>query len=201
MFVQVISGKVGDPTTLKALGLRWIEELSPGASGWLSSTSGVTADGVGVVFACFESAEAARRNSDRPEQGEWWSQAEKCFVEPPTFGNFDDAIVVRGGVTASAGFVQAMLGQVSDPVKDRELTKQFASMDSDMRPDLVGGIIGIGDDGRFAQAFYFTTEAEARIGEKSEVPEEMAKAFAEEQELITEINYYDLLQPEIHVAD
>ena len=28
----------------------------------------------------------------------------------------------------------------------------------------------------------------------------MAKAFAEEQELITEINYFDLTEPEIHVA-
>ncbi len=199
MFVQVISGKVADPTTLKALDRRWIDELSPGATGWLSSTSGATADGIGVVFVCFESAEAARQNSDRPEQGEWWADAEKCFAEPPTFADFDDVIEVRGGVTASAGFVQAMLGRVSDPERDRELTRNFVTMEGDMRPDLVGGIVGIGDDGRFAQAFYFTSEAEARLGEQSEVPEEMAKAFAEEQELITEINYFDLTEPTIHV--
>ena len=84
--------------------------------------------------------------------------------------------MVRDGVTAGAGFVQAMLGQVSDPAKDRELTRDFVTMDSDMRPDLLGGVIGIGDDGRFAQAFYFSSEAEARVGEQSEVPEEMAKA-------------------------
>ena len=125
MFVQVIHGKVADAAALQALGARWVDELGPGATGWLSSTSGGTADGDAVVFVCFESAEAARRNSDRPEQGKWWAEAEKCFAEPPTFYDFDDAIVVRGGVTASAGFVQAMLGQVSDPAKDRELTRNF----------------------------------------------------------------------------
>ena len=200
MFVQVIHGKVADAAALQALGARWVDELGPGATGWLSSTSGGTADGDGVVFVCFESAEAARRNSDRPEQGKWWAEAEKCFSEPPSFYDFDDVIVVRGGVTPDAGFVQAMLGQVSDPAKDRELTRDFVAMDSDMRPDLLGGVIGIGDDGRFAQAFYFSSEAEARIGEQSEVPEEMAKTFAEEQELITEINYFDLTEPAIHVA-
>ena len=109
--------------------------------------------------------------------------------------------MVRDGVVAGAGFVQAMLGRVSDPERDRELTREFVAMEGDMRPDLVGGVIGIGDDGRFAQAFYFTSEAEARVGEQSEVPEEMAKAFAEEQQLITEITYYDLTEPAIHVAD
>ena len=201
MFVQVIQGKVADPTTLQALAARWIDELSPGATGWLSSTSGATADGDAIVVACFESADAARRNSDRPEQGAWWAEAEKCFTEPPTFYDFDDPIVVRDGVVAGAGFVQAMLGRVSDPERDRELTRDFVTMEGDMRPDLVGGVIGIGDDGRFAQAFYFTSEAEARVGEQSEVPEEMAKAFAEEQQLITEINYYDLTEPAIYVAD
>jgi hypothetical protein len=201
MFVQVIKGQVADAGALQALASGWVTELSPGATGWLSSTSGVTADGVGIVFACFESADAAQRNSDRPEQGEWWAEAEKYFAEPPTFFNFDNVIVVRGGVTASAGFVQAMLGRVSDPERDRELTRNFVTLDGDMRPDLLGGIVGIGDDGQFAQAFYFTSEAEARVGEQSEVPEEMAKAFAEEQELITEINYFDLTEPAIYLAD
>ena len=103
MFVQVIHGKVADAAALQALGARWVDELGPGASGWLNSTSGGTADGDAVVVVSFESAEAARRNSDRPEQGAWWAEAEKCFAEPPSFYDFDDVIVVRGGVTPDAG--------------------------------------------------------------------------------------------------
>jgi hypothetical protein len=48
---------------------------------------------------------------------------------------------------------------------------------------------------------YFSSEAEARVGEQSEVPEEVARGLAEEQELITEIRYLDLLTPMIRTAD
>ena len=201
MFTQVISGKITDQVAVAALMQHWVTNLAPGASGWLSSTSGATADGEYVVFACFESAEAARRNSDRPEQGAWWGEIERCFVEPPTFADFDDVLTLRAGVSPQAGFVQAMLGSVSDVGRERELSQAFVELDTDIRPDLLGGIIGIGDDGRFAQAMYFSSEAEARVGEQSEVPEEMAKSFAEEQQLITEIRYLDLTAPTIHVAD
>ena len=198
MFAQVISGKITDESAVQALVERWMTDLAPGASGWLSSTSGVTAAGEYLVFVCFESAEAARRNSDRPEQGEWWAEVEKCFAEPPTFGDYDDVLTFRGGVSPAAGFVQAMLGSVSDVERERELSRGFVAADTDMRPDLLGGIIGIGDDGRFAQAMYFSSEAEARAGEQSPMPEEMAEGFAEEQEIITEIRYLDLKAPEIH---
>jgi hypothetical protein len=200
MFVQVIHGKTADAKTLQGLAARWVAELSPDATGWLSSTSGVTADGDVIVVACFASAEAARRNSNRPEQGAWWAKVEKCFTQRPTFYDVDDPVVVRGGISANAGFVQAMLGRVSDPARVRELTHNLAALDPAMRPDLLGGVVGIGNDGRFAQAFYFSSEAEARVGEQSEVPAEMAESFAEEQQLITEINYYDLTKPAIYAA-
>jgi hypothetical protein len=200
MFAQVISGRITDEAAVSALLHRWVSDLAPGAAGWLSSTSGATADGEYVVFACFESAEAARRNSDRPEQGEWWAEVERCFAEPPTFGDYDDVLTLRAGVSPQAGFVQAMLGSVSDVERERELSRAFVGLDTDMRPDLLGGIVGIGDDGRFAQAMYFSSEAEARVGEQSEVPEEVAQGFAEEQEIITEIRYLDLTAPAIHTA-
>jgi hypothetical protein len=200
MFVQVISGKITDEVRATALLQDWATNLAPGASGWLSSTSGATADGEYVVFACFESAEAARHNSDRPEQGEWWADVEKCFAEPPTFADFDDVVTFRGGVSPGAGFVQAMLGSVSDADRERELTRAFVAQDTDMRPDLLGGIIGVRDDGRFAQAMYFSSEADARVGEQSELPAEMSEGFAEEQRLITEIRYLDLGTPTILTA-
>jgi hypothetical protein len=201
MFAQVISGRITDEAAVAPLLQRWMSDLAPGAAGWLSSTSGATADGEYVVFACFESAEAARRNSDRPEQGEWWAEVERCFTEPPTFADYDDVLVLRGGVSPGAGFVQAMFGSVSDAERERELSRAFVAADTDQRPDLLGGIIGISDDGRFAQAMYFSSEAEARVGEQSEMPPEMAEGFAEEQELITEIRYLDLASPAIHTAD
>ena len=79
MFAQVIHGPVTDPAAVQALGERWVNELSPGATGWLGSTSGVTSDGIFVIFAWFESAEAARRNSDRPEQGRMVGRGRKVL--------------------------------------------------------------------------------------------------------------------------
>ncbi|MGE5763508.1 MAG: hypothetical protein ACM3ZF_06425, partial [Mycobacterium leprae] len=59
---------------------RWVEELAPGAAGWLGSTAGVTDDGRFIGLARFESEQAARRNSDRPEQGRWWAETSKLFT-------------------------------------------------------------------------------------------------------------------------
>ena len=195
MFVQVINGKVSDAAAVKALGERWYTELSPGATGWLGTTGGVTADGELVLLARFESAEAAQRNSDRPEQGEWWSEAKQHFADEPTFRNHDDVIEVGGGGSDDAGFVQVMFGRTSDPAREREITKEFDPVGSDFRPDILGGIACIDDDGSFTQAFYFTSEAEAREGEKQEVPEEMRASFEESMSRTSDLRYLDLTDP------
>ncbi len=73
MFVQVINGRTSQPEALAEAFDRWKAELSPGATGWLGSTGGVTDDGTVIAVARFESEEAARANSARPEQDAWWS--------------------------------------------------------------------------------------------------------------------------------
>jgi len=195
MFVQVINGKVSDAGAVKAAADRWYSEIRPGSVGWLGSTAGVTADGEAVVLARFESAEAARQNSDRPEQGQWWSEAEKSFSGEVSFSDYDDVVLARNGGSDDAGFVQVMLGKTSDPARERALTQEFESMPSDVRPDLLGGLVCINDDGDFAQAFYFTSEDEAREGEKQEMPEDSRESFEESQALTTEIRFLDLTQP------
>jgi hypothetical protein len=85
MFVQVIQGQVSDAAQVRAHLDNWVEEVAPGAVGWLGSTSGVTGDGRLIALARFESAEAARRNSDRPEQAAWWEQTAALFTGEPVF--------------------------------------------------------------------------------------------------------------------
>jgi predicted RNA polymerase sigma factor len=77
VFVQVIQGQVSDAGQVRAALDRWARELAPGATGWLGSTAGVTQDGRFIALARFESEEAARRNSDRPEQDQWWTETAK----------------------------------------------------------------------------------------------------------------------------
>ena len=85
MFVQVIQGRVGDVGAAKAQLETWKSDLAPGATGWLGSTGGVTADGRMVALVRFDSEDAARRNSERPEQGAWWDGMAACFDGEPTF--------------------------------------------------------------------------------------------------------------------
>src|ERR671922_1046980 len=85
VFVQVIQGQVADAQQARAALDRWAREVAPGATGWLGSTAGVTEDGRFVALARFESEEAARRNSNRPEQDRWWAETSKLFTGEVTF--------------------------------------------------------------------------------------------------------------------
>jgi hypothetical protein len=50
----------------------------------------VTDDGRFVGLARFESEEAARRNSGRPEQGRWWMETSKLFTGEVAFRDSSD---------------------------------------------------------------------------------------------------------------
>jgi hypothetical protein len=79
VFVQIIRGKVSDPDAVRPAVDRWMKELGPAAEGWLGSTGGVTVDDELFMLVRFESEEAARANSDKPEQGQWWAEMEKLL--------------------------------------------------------------------------------------------------------------------------
>ena len=79
VFVQIIQGQVDDASALQAALDRWVSDLAGGATGWLGSTSGVTDDGTFLTVARFDDEEAARENSDRPEQDQWWAETSQLF--------------------------------------------------------------------------------------------------------------------------
>ena len=195
MFLQVIQGRVGDRSGLKEGLDRWVAELSPGADGWLGTTWGLHGDDSFIALARFESADAARHNSDRPEQGQWWSSMASCLDGEATFADFDDIIVMGPGGSDHAGFVQVMQGRVKDVERERAMTAEFASAPMDFRPDIIGGLAGFADDGAFVQAMYFTTEAEAREGEQKPMPQEMQAMMEQSQANTTEITFIDLTAP------
>ena len=93
VFVQVIQGQVTDAGKVRAALDRWAQELAPGATGWLGSTAGVTEDGRFIALARFESEQAARRNSDRPEQDRWWAETSKLFTGEASFKDSVDVLI------------------------------------------------------------------------------------------------------------
>ena len=195
MFAQIIRGKVSDPNTVRPVVDRWMKELGPTAKGWLGSTSGITDDNEVFVLVRFESEEAARANSDRPEQGGWWAEMEKVFDGQPTFQDSSDVQVDTSGDPDAAGFVQVMTGQVTDPDRAKQLMAEQPDMRT-LRPDILGSVSVGHDDGKWTMVIYFTSEADAREGEAKQMPPEALKAMEEMQALsVGQPEFLDLKTP------
>jgi hypothetical protein len=195
MFVQIIQGMCKDPETLHQQIDMWRRELGPKADGWLGGTYGVTDDNTFVGVVRFESKEAAARNSNRPEQGAWWAETEKCFDGEVTFHDCDDATMFLNGGADDAGFVQVMQGRVADPERFRRFMELPMDMLQEARPEIIGGIIAIEPDGWFTETVAFRSEEAAREGERKEMPPEIRQTFEEEMSQVQDLTYLDLHHP------
>jgi hypothetical protein len=196
MFVQVIQGQVADAGELRAAFDRWIQELAPGSIGWLGSTAGVTEDGRFIALARFESEEAARRNSNRPEQDRWWAETSRLFTGEATFKDSNDVTVDVTGDPDAAGFVQVIQGRGSDPERARELMGQDSSAWAAFRPEILATVAVGHEGGAYTMAVYFTSEAAAREGERKEPPPELQAEMDELAALsVGEPEFFDLKQP------
>ncbi|MPY84950.1 MAG: hypothetical protein GEV00_16880 [Actinophytocola sp.] len=195
MFMQIIQGPIRDADAARTTMDRWLTDLESGAEGWLGGTFGVTDDDMFVAAVRFESEEAARRNSERPEQGEWWREMEQHFSGPVTFHDCKDVIMLLGGGSDDAGFVQVVQGQVADPERARSFAEQSTELMAAHRPDIIGATIAIDDDGCFTETVAFTTEDAAREGERKEMPAEVAKVMSEGMATLSDVHYLDLHHP------
>jgi len=199
MFAQVIEGRTSNPEALLAAMDRWKAELEPGSIGWLGSTMGVTDDGRAVAVARFESAQAAERNSQRPEQSQWWEETARLFEGEVTFRDSEDVTDEGTGDPDRAGFVQVMQGQVTDQARAKEIMAQFPQdAMAEFRPDILRSLMIGHNDGRWTQVIYFTSEAEARENEAKEPPKEF-QAFMAELNAISkgEPIFFDLRNPQL----
>jgi hypothetical protein len=195
MFIQVIEGTTNDANALHERLDIWERDLRPGATGYLGSTGGCTSAGDCIMVVRFESREAAERNSARPEQTAWWEETAKCFDGPVTFHDTEDVQVMTHGELDEAHFVQVMEGHVSD--HDRALTLEADAdpMLAELRPELLGSVMAMYDEDGFTQVAYFTSEEEARRGERREMPDEAASLMAEWERAMTIDRYLDITEP------
>jgi hypothetical protein len=194
MFVQVIRGKAVSAEAMRAADDEWNKSMKPGAKGYLGSTTGVADDGTVIIVARFDSEASARANSERPEQGKWWEEhGSKAFQGDPTFFDSTDVETFRNGGSDEAGFVQVMVGKTDDAAKYREVGKSMEPVIAKLRPDVIGGITAYAPDGSFYDITYFTSEAEAREGEKKEFPADVQEQMSEFGSAIQE--FIDLRDP------
>jgi CIC family chloride channel protein len=201
MFVQMISGKALDRDAVHHLAERWEQVLHPGAIGFLGSTIGTTDDGRFFVMARFESADAASRNSQRPEQDAWWSEIEQV-VDGAVFHNCSRVTTLFGGGKDDAGFVQVMQGRIKDRAKADDFFSRTADVEAmlrQVRPDVVGEVIALDDDGdSYTDVVYFSSLAEARANEAKEMPPEALDMMQEMESTIEVTDFLDLTRLTLH---
>jgi hypothetical protein len=199
MFIQVITGQAIDREGLLRLGDRWNDELRPGATGFLGSAAGVTDDGRFIAVVRFESEAAARRNSERSEQGAWWAETEKC-LDGVAFAESAEIITMLGGAVKEAGFVQVMRGRITDPQRMAGVRERMGEMEAALRrhrPDVLGDVIAVHADGSYTDTVYFQSEAAARQGERGDMPEDVGALFNDLMSAITVDEYLDLKDPSL----
>jgi hypothetical protein len=196
MFIQTIQGLADDGESLRDQLDAWARDLAAQAEGWLGTTAGVTDGGEFVAVVRFTSAETARRNSDRPEQGRWWSETEPHFSGPATFHDYPNGDLLLGGGSDDAGFVQVVQSRTSDMERVRALQRDFDQRLGQLRPEIIGGTYAWDDEGNLLETVYFTSEAEAREGERrmQAAPEEVRTSYEQYLRLVTDLRYFDLRQ-------
>jgi hypothetical protein len=193
MFVQIIRATTSDGEGLHRQLERWMSELRPGAGGFLGSTGGVTDDGDAFIAARFESEDAARANSDRPEQGAWWAETERLFDGPVTFVESGD-VDVQVEPSNEAGFVQVIESTALDAQRVKQINAEVGPAMTESRPEIIGAVsVWSGD--QVCDIAYFTSEEAARAGERQELPQAHRKMFEEWQSLITDARFLDIKEP------
>jgi hypothetical protein len=91
-----------------------------------------------------------------------------------------------------------MQGRGSDPERAKQLMAQDADRWAELRPDVIGSVTIGHDQGAYTMVMYFTSEAEAREGERKEVPPQLRAQMEEMNSLIIgEPEFFDLKQPSI----
>jgi hypothetical protein len=199
MFLQVIQGQVRDGDGMRRQLDKWVEELGPKAEGWLGSTAGVADDGTFLATARFESEDAARANSTRPEQGAWWEETAGLFDGEVTFHDCATVDTLGGGGSDDAGFVQVIQGRAD---RDRLLADAGSAEEfiARVRPDVLGQTMAWPGDGTFIQIVYFQSEADARAAEGATLSPEDASTFAAMVASLAPERFIDLTDPWLYSA-
>lgn len=195
MFVQVIQGQVMDVAALRAATMRWREELEPGAEGFLGGTYGVTDDGEFIGVVRFDSQDTARRNSERPEQAAWWETTRKLFDGDIKFHDCPEVVMMLGGGSDDAGFVQVMQGRLTDHDKAITMIRDAENVLARTRPDVMGATIAIEADGSFTETVFFRSEAEARERETAPMPADAQAMMDAQLATMTDLTFHDLRSP------
>lgn len=188
-FVLVARGPVGDPVVLRRGWEEWNEWLASAASGWLGSTGGIASGGQWLAAVRYSSEEAGRAAAEADAGQRFLSAASTIDLTG------DVQLVGGNGSPTAAGFVQFMRAQVADRLRFESVEAAVSDRFAAVRPDFLGGLRIWTDPGRLTIVDWFTSEADARAGEASEMPADLGALFGEWMSLLDDVEWYDLPEP------
>jgi hypothetical protein len=197
MFVWVLEGKAADPGEVgRQLG-RWTIEFGD-TPGCLGATGGVTDDSRFLLFVRWESEDAGNELLMRPEQQAWYDEFQTSFDGDIGFAETGDVTTHLAGGSDAAGFVQAMKVSGVDRQRIEAADREFENVAPQVRPDLIGGIRVWTALDDFVEMNYFTSEQDARDGEKQAPPPELAEVFEDLMAMMKDAEYFNFTEPFLH---
>jgi hypothetical protein len=123
-------------------------------------------------------------------------------VKDVTFHDSSRVETLFGGGKDDAKFVQVMQGRIKDQAKADSMFRKAADAEKMLgaaRPDVIGEVIAIHDDGdTYTDVVYFSSEEEARANEQKPMPEEAQAMMAEMDAALEVTEYLDLRR--LHLA-
>ncbi len=191
MFVQVTKGQAVEPSALRERWEEWARGLA-GEPAWRGGIAGVTSGSVFVAVTCFASQEAvAGAREDRRTKASEWLDGGGEVRET------GDVSVVSGTgpVADGAGFVQVMHGRCLDRRKFEQVETDLGDAFHAHRPDLLSATRLWYPDGQVTAVDCFTSEADARAGERKPLSSELQSGFDRWMALLEDTEWYDLTEP------
>jgi hypothetical protein len=187
VFVQVVLGRAADAAGLRRQWERWVSGVAAGGAGFAGATGGVTADHRAVLVTRFESEHAARGHGAHTVAG--------ALAEPPEVLETADVILHGGQGWETARFVQLMRARVRDRRRFEAIEDEIAPQFMQFRPDALAAYRAWFPGGNVIAIDYFTSEEQARAGERKQMPDHLAQRFGEWMSLLDDVEWFDLTDP------
>jgi hypothetical protein len=200
VFLRVIRGRATNPPGIRRDLGRWQRLLAADADGWLGSTAGISEDGWSITVVRFASEAQARRNSDRPEQREWWRDASQHLARV-TVHDAHKVHCYGNGDADEAGFVQVTQGHSDDLERMASLGRDQDEVLARQAPHVLGMTVAEHADrpGDVTQIVYFSSEQEARRARQEPLDQAEEPVLEQLRGLMTDSRCFDLRDPQMLV--
>lgn len=189
VFVLLARGPSGDPEVLRRGWEEWHERVASENAAWLGSTGGIASGGKWVAALRYSSEEAAQAVAQPGARPDFLTGA--TSVEVTGDVHLEDG----NGSPADARFVQFMRARVPDRHRFEAVEAAAADRFATIRRDFLAGLRAWTGPDLLTVVDWFTSEADARLGEAIEVPDDLAALFGEWMSLLHDVEWTDLSQP------